>query len=149
MTNIPIKDAALAYTAIEKLVLTKTSAIHPLSIQQIFEKAGVDVQKKQQVVDCTKNLRDKKLIAKRREGKQLVWWAISPMSEEQFAAYLKTRFTRATQGRPKKVKVTAQATAVPIARPIVKTSVPDIKINDDCIVIEHAKCRITIEFTNS
>jgi hypothetical protein len=151
LENKPIRDAALAIAGIEKVML-QTDLAHARTVQQIYEKAGVS---RQQVSDVAKYLVAKKLVNKMREKQGVVYWRNEPMSDEQLATYYAGKQHR-TAGRPKgvpnkpKTDITAEHSQPRVSAPVVvhNANVPEIIVNDNSITINHAKCKITVEFNN-
>jgi hypothetical protein len=151
LENKPIRDAALAIAGIEKVML-QTDLAHARTVQQIYEKAGVS---RQQVSDVAKYLVAKKLVNKMREKQGVVYWRNEPMTDEQLAAYYAGKQHR-TAGRPKgvsnkpKVEITAEHSQPRVSAPVVvhNANVPEIIVNDNSITINHAKCKITVEFNH-
>lgn len=127
MTQI-FKSKALGYQAIhEAIIATGVKGATVGELNRILE-ANEHVTGMQQIADCVKQLHKKGLVLRTKlDGNRFLYMAAP------------TSITTATLAPTPEPKVTA------VASPEVKTK-PEIVVNESSIVINHAKCKITIEF---
>lgn len=129
MSSLGIKNAALAYQAIEQF-FKHTPANNPASIDDAWQimKDHHAVKNKQQVIDCVKSLYKNGKLARIREGIPYKYWG------------------RIIPDVPSIVlpKYEPLPTEVPILPDV---SVPEVTVSKEKITIKHSKYRITIDLT--
>lgn len=128
MTTL-FKDSALAYAEVLKYLRSQKPG-DAKTIDQIWlDLSHISFMRNtQQVIDAIKSYYAKGWLGRMREGRAFVYWAKSSVpSAEPYA-------------------LKALSLLEPAPAPAPATNKPEIIVNDNSIVINHAKCKITIEF---
>jgi len=129
-----IKTAALGY---EDILNCLKSTTFMMSISEIWARTGVhsNVSGPQQISDAVKSFHKKGIIGRTKYGRGYSYFYKHDKSPQPQGLALKSVFA---------VDIDAKlAKTVP---PAVPSNKPEIIVNETSIIINHAKCKITIEF---
>ena len=132
MTTL-FKDSALAYAEVLKYLRSQKPG-DAKTIDQIWlDLSHISFMRNtQQVADAVKSYYAKGWLGRMREGRAFVYWAKSSVpSAEPYAL--------------KALSLLEPAPADAVSKSC-DTNKPEIIVTDNSIVINHAKCKITIEF---
>jgi hypothetical protein len=154
LENKPIHDRAVEYQRIGEFMRMHTSPEKPWYIEDVYAKLKDEVKGKQQVYDAIRSFGAKGWVGKIADGqRKLFWWkpgAImttvvgkrGPNKNKKHSDVTITRpFATTPQPAPR------EATVALVGRAI--EGRPEIIVNDNSITINHAKCKITVEFNNA
>ena len=140
MTTL-FKDSALAYAEVLKYLRSQKPG-DAKTIDQIWRDLShiSFMRNTQQVIDAIKSYYAKGWLGRMREGRAFVYWAKSSVPES------KTGDAK-TIGQIWAMIDRAELPPAPAPAPTsTSTNKPEIIVTDNSIVINHAKCKITIEF---
>jgi len=139
MTTL-FKDSALAYAEVLKYLRSQKPG-DAKTIDQIWlDLSHISFMRNtQQVADAVKSYYAKGWLGRMREGRAFVYWAKSSVPESKTSDAKTIDQIWAMIDR-------AELPPAPAPAPAPATNKPEIIVNDNSIVINHAKCKITIEF---
>lgn len=134
--NTPIKDSALVYAEVLRFLrsLKTGDAVAVAAVYQAVSIACKHVRNPQQVTDALKSYHKKGLVSRMRDGHNYLYWAksLSPSTEPVDMS--------------KHAPIQVDVPKVGLCKALGTNAKPEILVAGNSIIINHAKCKIIIEF---